>query len=99
AFVALPELPLTPNGKVDRRALPDRERDSLPAEQSEPRTPIEEVLTGSWAELLRLERVGIHDGFFDLGGHSLLAMQVVSRLREPFGVEIPLAALFAHPTV
>src|SRR6185295_1068501 len=72
-FVALAELPLNPNGKVDRRALPDPERELAPTESLEPRTPIEELVAGIWAEVLERERVGIDENFFDLGGHSLLA--------------------------
>ncbi len=100
-FVVLEALPLTPNGKVDREALPAPEPGLVPqhALAAAPRGPLEETVASIWANVLRLERVGVHDGFFDIGGHSLLATQVVSRLREAFGVEIPLRALFEAPTV
>src|SRR6185295_9129116 len=99
-FVPLDALPLTPNNKVDRRALPapetaGGERRAYVA----PRTLAEELLAGIWAEVLKVERVGVQDNFFDLGGHSLLAAQVVSRLREAAQLELPLRALFQNPTI
>jgi len=101
AFVLLDALPLSPNGKVDRRALPapERTRPALAGAFAAPRTPVEEVLAGLWAQVFDVEQVSLHDNFFDLGGQSLLAMQVLSRVREAFQVELPLRHLFEAPTV
>ncbi|MBP5974477.1 amino acid adenylation domain-containing protein [Brasilonema sp. CT11] len=99
-FVVLDALPLTANGKVNRRALP---APSVQVAKNAtcvlPRTPTEEVIVNIFAEVLKLQHLGVDDNFFELGGHSLLATQVVSRLREIFQVEIPLRTLFEAPTV
>ena len=89
------------NGKVDRQALlqPEPGAGVGRREITASRTPVEEMLAGIWAELLKVECVGIRDDFFELGGHSLLAMQVVSRVRKTLQVEIPLRVLFENPTV
>ena len=101
AFVFLDSLPLTPNGKVNRKALPVPSQNCPEFEESfvAPRTPVEELLANTWAEVLKLDRAGVHDNFFDLGGHSLLATQVISRICQAFKVELPLRALFERPTV
>ncbi|HYG61743.1 MAG TPA: condensation domain-containing protein, partial [Thermoanaerobaculia bacterium] len=98
-FVPLAALPLTPNGKVDRKALPAPEWHTGDQEYLAPRTPVEEILAGIWAELLGCERVGAADHFFELGGHSLLATQVMSRLRSTFEIEMPLRTLFEAPVL
>jgi amino acid adenylation domain-containing protein/non-ribosomal peptide synthase protein (TIGR01720 family) len=96
----LDELPLTPNGKIDRRALAALQQNGSSEKPFEPpRTPVEEMLAPVWAELLRVERVGVADNFFELGGHSLLATQLVSRVREVFEVEISLRSLFEQITL
>jgi acyl carrier protein len=100
-FVFLADLPLTTRGKVDRRALPgpDLERYRLETKFVAPRTPVEKVLAKIWGEVLGLERVGIHDNFFDLGGHSLLATGVVSRIQQKYNVDLKLIAFFKRPTI
>jgi amino acid adenylation domain-containing protein len=101
AFVFLDALPLTPNGKIDRRALPAPDTSRPLGEKGyvAPQTAVEEMLAGIWTDVLEVKQVSIHDNFFDLGGHSLLATQLISRLRDTFGVEFPLRGLFESPTV
>lgn len=100
-YIFLDELPLTPNGKVDRKALPepDRARPDIAEHYVAPRNAVEQVLTGIWADVLGIEKVGVHDSFFDLGGHSILVTQLVSRVRDTLNVDIPLRTLFEIPTV
>jgi amino acid adenylation domain-containing protein len=101
-FVVLDAFPLSPNGKVDRRLLPVPEEDvrlRLDSRYVPPSTPIEEMLTIIWAEILEVEQVGIEDNFFELGGHSLLATRVISRIRDAFNVDIPLYHIFDSPTI
>lgn len=102
AFVFVGALPLTVHGKVDRDALPA----AVPSEPSRPgaapaRTPGEDRMAAIWARVLGLDEAQLRDDddFFDLGGHSLLATQVVARLREEFGTETPLRAIFEAPTL
>ena len=99
AFVTLEALPLTPNGKVDRKALPAPDFTLQTNPYVGPRTPTEEKVAAIWAEVLRIPKVGVEDDFFALGGHSLLATQIISRLRNMFGVDLPLRTMFETPTV
>ncbi len=102
-FVLLRGLPLTPNGKIDRRALSAMsalsfESASAAEKGRAPRGYAEEALVGIWSEVFG-RPVGVGDSFFELGGHSLLATRVISRVREAFGIELPLRRLFEQPTL
>jgi amino acid adenylation domain-containing protein len=101
AFVPLGALPTNASGKIDRRALPAPQLLDSAAEHDRellaPRTPLEAQLAAIWAELLGVAEIGAQDSFFALGGHSLLAVQLVSRIRDAFGVELPLRTLFEAP--
>jgi amino acid adenylation domain-containing protein len=101
AFVIRDTLPMTPNGKLDQRALPAPEVSGSRIEGSRvaPRNEIEATLVGIWAELLKMDGIGVFDNFFELGGHSLLATQVSARIRKYMGVEVPVRSLFEEPTV
>ncbi|WP_224248819.1 non-ribosomal peptide synthetase [Hyalangium gracile] len=100
AFVVLDALPLNPNGKVDRKALPSPESTRQgPDDGFVPaRNPVEERLAAIWAQVLRLERVGIHDNFFDLGGDSILSVQIVARATQA-GLRLAARQMFAHQTI
>jgi amino acid adenylation domain-containing protein/FkbM family methyltransferase len=100
-FMYLVDLPRTAQGKINRQALPvpDSNPPELKGAYRAPITPTEERLVVIWGSLLRVERIGVDDNFFDLGGHSLLAMQVISRMRELFRLELPLRKLFERPSI
>ena len=100
AIVALEEIPITANGKVDRKRLPRVEGEGRRPEQGyvAARTPVEEMIVGIFEEVLKVDRVGREDNFFEIGGHSLLATQVVSRVRNAFGVEVGVGSIFEKPT-
>ncbi|CAG0927432.1 partial arthrofactin-type cyclic lipopeptide synthetase C, partial [Thermoflexales bacterium] len=101
AFVTLDALPLTPNGKIDRRALPDPEGHALPSQVAylAPRSSLEQELAAIWAAVLHLPRVGIHDNFFEAGGHSLQVVQLMARINQVWGIQLPIATLFQGATV
>ncbi|HVR96579.1 MAG TPA: non-ribosomal peptide synthetase, partial [Thermoanaerobaculia bacterium] len=99
AWTVLTALPLTPNGKLDRAALPPPDRPAAPAFYEEPRTAAGQEIARIWRELLGVERVGLHDNFFDLGGHSLLMVRVQGRISRQWGREVSMVDLFSHPTV
>lgn len=100
-FVSLEELPLLPNGKVNRAALPvpDASRPELRREFVAPENPTQARLVELYMNVLALDKVGIHDDFFELGGDSILATRLASRVRRVFEVEMPLRELFWQPTV
>ncbi|HEY6806346.1 MAG TPA: amino acid adenylation domain-containing protein [Pyrinomonadaceae bacterium] len=95
-FVLLDKLPLNANGKIDRRALPHPEESGSEevSGYDAPRTPVEDLLAVLWSDVLAVEQVSIHDNFFELGGHSLFAAKLVARIKESFGVDVPLRSIF-----
>ena len=96
--VVLEELPLTATGKVDRKALPAPEREGGGSEYVAPRNRTEEILCGIWAKLLRLERLSIHDDFFELGGDSISSIQAMGLARQA-GISLTPKQIFEFPTV
>lgn len=102
AFVLLDGLPRNPTGKLAKAELPrpDQLRPALETPYEPPQGALEEALVKLWSELLGIEQIGVHDNFFtQLGGHSLLGTQLVARVREVLGLELPLHELFTRPTV
>jgi amino acid adenylation domain-containing protein len=101
AFVVLDTLPLTANGKVDRKALPAPEglRQELDETYVAPRTELERTIAAIWQDVLRIDKAGVDDNFFDLGGHSLLLVQVQSKLNSTLHRDIPVVDLFKHSTI
>ncbi|MGW3430396.1 amino acid adenylation domain-containing protein [Streptomyces melanosporofaciens] len=98
AVVVLDALPLTPNGKTDRKALPEPEYAGAAAPTDGPRTPQEELLCSLFAEVLGLERIGVHDSFFDTGGDSIMSIQLVRRARNA-GIKLTPRDVFEQKTV
>ncbi|MDM4719726.1 amino acid adenylation domain-containing protein [Micromonospora sp. WMMA1363] len=100
-IISLDDVPRTQSGKVNHRALPKpaNDRQDLDQEYTAPRTEVEKLIAGVWADILGQDRIGVHDNFFDLGGHSLLGARFVSRVSEELGVDVPLRTLFTAPTV
>lgn len=100
-YLVLERLPLSPNGKVDRKALAALQGKELQSHTTflAPRTPEEQKLAEIWCEVLRRDRVGVHDNFFDLGGHSLTAARLASEIKKRLGRNIAISALFQAPTV
>jgi acyl carrier protein len=98
-FVFLDTLPLNPNGKLDRKALPAPDISQLHHRFVAPRTELEQQVAAIWAQVLKVEQVGLDDSFFELGGHSLLATQVNVRLHDVLGIEVGLKELFEYPVL
>jgi acyl carrier protein len=101
ALVTMDALPLTPTGKIDRRSLPapDWSLRETEAEFVQAETETAQTLAEIWRELLSVDRISIHDNFFDLGGHSLLATRLAARIREILKIDVPLRSLFETPTL
>lgn len=99
-FVMMESLPVKANGKVDRNALPEpRIERSVPQVDAHAQNPVETVIADIWCSVLKLRSVGMDENFFELGGHSLAATRILSRIRNEFGVEIPIRGIFDAPTV
>ncbi|MBE9121162.1 amino acid adenylation domain-containing protein [Tychonema sp. LEGE 07199] len=100
-FVTVEAMPKTPSGKIDRRALPapDSQRQEQSQSYAAPQSELEKVLAGIWSKLLKLDRVGIHDNFFEIGGNSLMTLKVAVQVRALLATDLPVVKLFQHPTI
>jgi amino acid adenylation domain-containing protein len=96
-IVEVERLPLNASGKVDRKALPTAQ--SLARGYEPPQGELEQALAQLWSEVLGVERIGRHDNFFELGAHSLLAARLLARVRSVLAIDLPLRAVFEHPTL
>jgi aryl carrier-like protein len=100
AYVCLEKLPLSANGKLDRKALPSPDAGAyVTREYQAPQGETETALAAIWADVLKLDRVGCNDNFFEIGGHSLLAMQLINRIRVTLGADVQLRDIFAANTI
>jgi len=99
AVVVLDRLPLTSNGKIDRRVLPAPDQPQSDHAFAAPRTTLEQTVAGLWQELLGVQKIGLHDNFFEMGGHSLLLVQLHYRLQTALSRDVPITTLFQYPTV
>ncbi|HSH02517.1 MAG TPA: amino acid adenylation domain-containing protein [Anaerolineae bacterium] len=97
-YIPLDTIPLTPNGKINRRALPSPQQQTTPLTDP-PQTDQEKALAAIWQTILNVDQVNRHDNFFELGGHSLLATQLIFRIRQQLDYQLPVRALFEHPTL
>ncbi|MCP4156263.1 MAG: AMP-binding protein, partial [bacterium] len=98
-FVQLKTFPLTPNGKIDRKALPEPDLEALSTEKyTAPRSETEEKMVQIWKDILKVERIGIDDNFFEMGGDSIKAIQLASKM-QIHGVKVEIGDLFLNPTI
>jgi acyl carrier protein len=100
-FVKMDTMPLTPNGKIDRKSLPHPkiERPELVQEFIQPQNELHEIISRLWSKILKIDKIGINDNFFDLGGDSLLSVQLVMLLEKEMKTEIPVVKFFQYPTI
>ena len=99
AFVLMDALPFTPNGKLDKKALPPPEAEQVTERYLPPRTELESAIARAWQKVLKVEKIGVHDNFFDRGGHSLLARLLQAKLAEALGQEVELVHVFQYSTI